>query len=48
MADIKDYDGMNRAYFLDKVGKDSNQRLPKMTPLMVMHTRRAMQRRQTK
>lgn len=27
------------------VGSDSNQRLPKMTPLMAMHTRRAMQRR---
>lgn len=27
------------------VGSDRNQRLPKMTPLMAMHTRRAMQRR---
>ena len=30
------------------VGQDRHQRLPKMTPLMAMHTRRAMQRRQTK
>lgn len=27
------------------IGQDSNKRLPKMTPLMAMHTRRAMQRR---
>jgi hypothetical protein len=30
------------------VGQDRNQRLPKMTPLMAMHTRRAMQRRRGK
>jgi len=30
------------------VGQDRHQRLPKMTPLMAMHTRRAMQRRRTK
>ena len=27
------------------IGQDRAQRLPKMTPLMAMHTRRAMQRR---
>ena len=27
------------------IGQDRQQRLPKMTPLMAMHTRRAMQRR---
>lgn len=27
------------------IGQDRHQRLPKMTPLMAMHTRRAMQRR---
>lgn len=30
------------------IGTDRHQRLPKMTPLMAMHTRRAMQRRRTK
>jgi hypothetical protein len=30
------------------VGRDRHQRLPKMTPLMAMHTRRAMQRRRGK
>ena len=30
------------------LGRDRHQRLPKMTPLMAMHTRRAMQRRRTK
>ena len=27
------------------MGSDRNQRLPRMTPLMAMHTRRALQRR---
>jgi hypothetical protein len=30
------------------IGADRHQRLPKMTPLMAMHTRRAMQRRRGK
>ncbi len=30
------------------MGRDRNQRLPKLTPLMAMHTRRAMQRRREK
>ncbi len=30
------------------LGRDRSQRLPKMTPLMAMHTRRAMQRRRGK
>ena len=28
------------------IGQDRQQRLPKMTPLIAMHTRRALQRRQ--
>ncbi len=27
------------------IGQDRHQRLPKMTPLIAMHTRRALQRR---
>lgn len=30
------------------IGKDRHQRLPKMTPLIAMQTRRAMQRRREK
>lgn len=30
------------------MGSDRHQRLPKMTPLIAMQTRRAMQRRRTK
>ena len=30
------------------MGRDRHQRLPKMTPLIAMQTRRAMQRRQSK